>query len=83
MVQDDTMQTFWLAETLKYLLLLFSPPEALDLQGKVFNTEAHPTPIFQWANKPPPRTAHSAHSAVTANPNPDPDPNQRTVPTPW
>ena len=24
---DDTMQTFWLAETLKYLLLLFSEDE--------------------------------------------------------
>jgi len=44
--QDDTMQTFWLAETLKYLLLLFSPAEALDLQAKVLNTEAHPLSVI-------------------------------------
>ena len=26
--KDDTQQSFWLAETLKYLYLLFSPDEA-------------------------------------------------------
>lgn len=39
---DDTMQSFWVAETLKYLLLLFSDDEALDLNTHVINTEAHP-----------------------------------------
>ena len=42
---DDTMQSFWVAETLKYLLLLFSEDDALDLNTHVFNTEAHPLRI--------------------------------------
>ncbi len=38
----DGMESFFLAETLKYLYLLFAPPETLDLKKIVFNTEAHP-----------------------------------------
>ena len=38
----DEMDSFFLAETLKYLYLLFAPPETLDLRAIVFNTEAHP-----------------------------------------
>jgi mannosidase alpha-like ER degradation enhancer 2 len=38
----DEMESFFLAETLKYLYLLFAPPETLDLGQTVFNTEAHP-----------------------------------------
>ncbi|MGH9794746.1 MAG: glycoside hydrolase family 47 protein [Candidatus Acidiferrales bacterium] len=38
----DNMESFFLAETLKYLYLLFSPREAIDLKTTVFNTEAHP-----------------------------------------
>jgi mannosidase alpha-like ER degradation enhancer 2 len=38
----DEMESFFLAETLKYLYLLFAPPQALDLTQVVFNTEAHP-----------------------------------------
>jgi len=38
----DEMESFFLAETLKYLYLLFSPPQTLDLNKCVFNTEAHP-----------------------------------------
>ena len=38
----DGMESFFLAETLKYLYLLFAPPETLDLRKSVFNTEAHP-----------------------------------------
>jgi len=37
----DNMESFWLAETLKYLYLLFSPTDFLPLDGIVFNTEAH------------------------------------------
>ena len=37
----DRMPSFFLAETLKYLYLLFAP-EALDFEKVVFNTEAHP-----------------------------------------
>jgi ER degradation enhancer, mannosidase alpha-like 2 len=40
--KDDIMQSYFLAETLKYLYLLFAPGEALDLTKFVFNTEAHP-----------------------------------------
>jgi mannosidase alpha-like ER degradation enhancer 2 len=43
----DQMESFFLAETLKYAFLLFSPPRALDRDAfvstvVVFNTEAHP-----------------------------------------
>lgn len=40
--QDNKMQSFWLAETLKYLYLLFSPDSTIPLGEYVFNTEAHP-----------------------------------------
>lgn len=38
----DRMESYFLAETLKYLYLLFAPPETLDFRSVVFNTEAHP-----------------------------------------
>ena len=41
-LKDDTMQTFWIAESLKYFLLLFSDDSALDLTTHTINTEAHP-----------------------------------------
>ncbi|KAK5061123.1 hypothetical protein LTR84_007665 [Exophiala bonariae] len=40
--QDDTMESFWLAETLKYYYLLFSDPSLISLDEFVLNTEAHP-----------------------------------------
>jgi mannosidase alpha-like ER degradation enhancer 2 len=40
--KSDLMPSYFLAETLKYLYLLFAPDEALDLDRTVFNTEAHP-----------------------------------------
>ena len=43
--QDDVQQSFFLAETLKYLFLLFSDDKLIDLKRWVFNTEAHPLPI--------------------------------------
>ena len=36
------MESFFLAETLKYAYLIFAPPAALDFDAVVFNTEAHP-----------------------------------------
>ena len=39
--QDGKQQSFFLAETLKYLYLLFEDSSALDLDEWVFNTEAH------------------------------------------
>jgi len=40
--QTDTMESYFLAETMKYFYLLFSPPQAFDFEKAVFNTEAHP-----------------------------------------
>lgn len=39
---EDSMESFWMAETLKYFYLIFSEPELLSLDEWVFNTEAHP-----------------------------------------
>ncbi|XP_021200614.3 mannosyl-oligosaccharide alpha-1,2-mannosidase IA isoform X1 [Helicoverpa armigera] len=57
---DDVQQSFFLAETLKYLYLLFSDDSFLPLDEWVFNTEAHPFPIkgknplYREAPKPVP-----------------------------
>src|SRR6266700_316820 len=40
--KKDSMESYFLAETMKYLYLLFAPRETLDLDKVVFNTEAHP-----------------------------------------
>jgi mannosidase alpha-like ER degradation enhancer 2 len=40
--KGDLMPSYFLAETLKYLYLLFSPDDPVDFQHVVFNTEAHP-----------------------------------------
>jgi mannosidase alpha-like ER degradation enhancer 2 len=40
--RKDNMESFFLAETLKYLYLTFAPRETLDLNKVIFNTEAHP-----------------------------------------
>lgn len=59
-VKADNMESFWLAETLKYLYLLFDDetgttlkgelkngkPDKWDIKNMVFNTEAHPLPKF-------------------------------------
>lgn len=49
-VHDDVQQSFFLAETLKYLYLLFSGDDLLPLDHWVFNTEAHPLPVLRLAN---------------------------------
>ncbi|KAI0457384.1 glycoside hydrolase family 47 protein [Xylaria acuta] len=41
-VKDDSMESFWLAETLRYFYLIFSSPDLINLDEYVFNTEAHP-----------------------------------------
>ena len=38
----DSMESFWLAETLKYFYLLFSNWDVVSLDEWVLNTEAHP-----------------------------------------
>lgn len=45
----DNMESFWLAETLKYLYLLFDDDNIIPLDKYVFNTEAHPFPKFDMA----------------------------------
>ncbi len=40
--QVDEMESFWLAETLKYFYLLYSTPDVISLDEWVLNTEAHP-----------------------------------------
>ncbi|XP_051267985.1 endoplasmic reticulum mannosyl-oligosaccharide 1,2-alpha-mannosidase isoform X2 [Dicentrarchus labrax] len=47
----DKMESFFLGETLKYMYLLFSDDmELLSLDKYIFNTEAHPLPI--WPSPP-------------------------------
>ncbi|KJR84282.1 mannosyl-oligosaccharide alpha-1,2-mannosidase [Sporothrix schenckii 1099-18] len=38
----DSMESFWLAETLKYFYLIFEDPQVVSLDTYVLNTEAHP-----------------------------------------
>ncbi|XP_047345233.1 endoplasmic reticulum mannosyl-oligosaccharide 1,2-alpha-mannosidase [Vespa velutina] len=45
---QDMTESFWFAETLKYLYLLFDDTRQLiDLDKWVFNSEGHPLPIYE------------------------------------
>ena len=44
-LKDDVQQSWFLAETLKYLYLLFCDDDVISIDKWVFNTEAHPLPI--------------------------------------
>jgi mannosyl-oligosaccharide alpha-1,2-mannosidase len=55
---DNTQQSFFLAETLKYLYLLFSPVDLIPLDQYVFNTEAHVLGIINNHNFPSTFTQH-------------------------
>lgn len=46
-IKDNVQQSFFLAETLKYLYLTFSDDNLISLNDWVFNTEAHPLPILK------------------------------------
>jgi len=48
--KKNEMPSFFMAETLKYLYLLFIDEELIPLDEWVFNTEAHPLPIFKWTD---------------------------------
>ncbi len=39
--KTNEMESFWLAETLKYFYLLYSTPDTMSLDEWVLNTEAH------------------------------------------
>lgn len=69
----DNMESFWLAETLKYLYLLFDDEDIIPLTDYVFNTEAHPFPKFDmeplfktgWTrDSADPRNKHSFAESV-------------------
>jgi mannosyl-oligosaccharide alpha-1,2-mannosidase len=49
---NNSMQSFFFAETLKYLFLLFSDDNVLPLDSFVFTTEAHPLGIFVDKHQP-------------------------------
>jgi mannosidase alpha-like ER degradation enhancer 2 len=38
----DRMEPYFMAETMKYLYLLFAPAETLQFERVIFNTEGHP-----------------------------------------
>lgn len=42
--KKNNVESFWIAETLKYLYLLFQ--DDVDLTKDIFNTEAHPFPVM-------------------------------------
>ena len=48
--KNDKQESFWLAETLKYFYLLFSPESVLPLDAFVLNTEAHPLRVLSAAD---------------------------------
>jgi len=49
---DDRMESFFLAETLKYLYLLFTPDHPINKGNYIFTTEAHPIRVQQpWRSK--------------------------------
>lgn len=48
--KGDNTESFWFAETLKYLYLLFDDNNLVPLDKYVFNTEAHPFPRFDLGN---------------------------------
>jgi ER degradation enhancer, mannosidase alpha-like 3 len=59
-VHEDRMDSFVLAETFKYLFLLFAEPQdlLLDLDDFVFTTEAHLLPL---------RLANGANASTTVS----------------
>ena len=69
-------QSFFLAETLKYLYLIFTDDDVLPLDKWVFNTEAHPFPVqgaFKQNYDVPVRSAPAkvAHAHQAATPKPE------------
>merc|ERR1719265_1433313 len=48
--KKNEMQSFVMAETFKYLYLLFAPPDLLELDRYVLDTEGHPLRRFELGN---------------------------------
>ncbi|KAL9594590.1 MAG: hypothetical protein Q9219_006950 [cf. Caloplaca sp. 3 TL-2023] len=75
---SDRMESFFLSETVKYLILLFDPDHPLNKldSAYVFNTEGHPLIL--------PRLKHEqgrAKKAFDLNTAPDPKPSEDDPPT--
>ncbi|KAJ3263777.1 Mannosyl-oligosaccharide 1,2-alpha-mannosidase IA, partial [Borealophlyctis nickersoniae] len=51
----DTQESFFLAETLKYLYLLYTSDDVIPLEQYVFNTEAHPVSVRGHGRRADPR----------------------------
>ncbi|KAI8820688.1 glycoside hydrolase [Fimicolochytrium jonesii] len=47
----DLQESFFLAETLKYLYLLFADDDTIPLEAFVFNTEGHPLSMRGWGRR--------------------------------
>ena len=47
--QENNMESFFLAETVKYVYLLFKDDKIVDLTKQVFNTEAHPVHTIAYS----------------------------------
>ena len=75
--QEDTMESFFLAETVKYLWLLFTPGAEGLLDAAVLTTEGHPLPPLPRADgtpdPPPPTVASNSTCAFLCTPPPSDD----------
>lgn len=84
---DDTQQSWFLAETLKYLYLLFCDDQVIPLDKFVFNTEAHPFPVFdpilnlnlKEPQQPKPKTSEKPDQ-TQSKPNPKPEKKKADAP---
>ena len=65
---EDSMPSFWMAETLKYLYLLFGDGAAYPLDEYVFNTEAHPLLIWPASRRQLLEAANASAAAVAGAP---------------
>jgi ER degradation enhancer, mannosidase alpha-like 2 len=68
MEKGDLMPSYFFAETLKYLYLIFAPDSVLDFRRVIFTTEAHP---LMMGSDPSPRPAKPARSGKI-DPSPQP-----------
>jgi hypothetical protein len=58
---SNRLESFFFAETLKYLHLLFSEPSALSLETHVLTTEAHVLPVLALRRVPSGSEQEHAH----------------------
>ena len=76
--KQNLLESYFFAETLKYLYLLFSPPGTLNLTTHVLTTEGHVLPL------PPLAAGHSAPISLNAAKELfDGRPVPRRLVTPW